>query len=175
MFESRCSLNLGIDREASFSELSSNLIEAVQIAGERQVRSMGLSPVYRLATTCLETQKDVAPRNQDPHEFIEGLTEPIRGCVDDRVPTHRTGEDPRVDWKRCKLAFLETDVRMCAPSSGQHPLGHVHADDIEAMLSQEGRHTTRSAPDVGDTTGRPILDQLDERREQRAVDGLLGR
>jgi hypothetical protein len=43
------------------------------------------------------------------------------------------------------------------------------------MLGQEGRHTTRSAPDVSDTTGGPIPDQLDERREQRAVDGLLGR
>ena len=64
---------------------------------------------------------------------------------------------------------------MGVPSSGQHPLGHVHADDIEAMLSQEGRHPSRSASDVSDTTGGPVLDQLDERREQRSVDGPLRR
>jgi hypothetical protein len=160
-----------MSRCATGFELSSNLLEAVPGASEWQVRSMCLSPVYRLATSSLETQKDAASRNQDSGEFIECLTEPIRGCVDDRVPIHRTGEDPCVEWKCCKLAFLETEVRMCVPSRGQHSLRHVHADDIEAMLSQEGRHSTRSASDVSDTTGRPILDQLDERCEQRAADG----
>ena len=51
---------------------------------------------------------------------------------------------------------------MCAPSSGEHSLGHVHAHDVQAVLGEKGRHAARSATYVCDWTCRTIFDQLDK-------------
>ena len=125
--------------------------------------------MHRL-TLRLKSKKQVTPRYQDPHQLAECLGEPIRRCVDDRVPAHSTCEHSRVDRKCIELTFFELDVRMRGPSDREHRLGHVHADDIEATFRHESRYSAWPTPDIGDTIDGVSLDQLDEGHEQRPVD-----
>jgi len=63
---------------------------------------------------------------------------------------------------------------MCSSSNGEHLLGHVDPDNGEAMSGQESGHAAWPTSDVGDLTTWPSFEQLDERCEQRPIDGVLG-
>ena len=172
MLQFRCPENRGVNPETCVIQIAGNLLHTVPVADEWQVCTVRISSVYRL-TLRLKRKEYVTPRCQDPRQFAECLGEPIRRCVDDRVPAHGTSERSRFDRKGIELTLFELDVRMCGPSDSEHRLGHVHADDVEAMFGQKGRHSAWSAPNIGNSTIGSSLDQLDEGHEQRLVDGTF--
>jgi hypothetical protein len=129
--------------------------------------------MYWVTTAYLEPEEGTASRTQDAKQFIEGLSEPVRWCVDDGVPAHDTGEGIRLDRKRCELAILETDVRMCVASNGEHPFRYVNANDVKTPLCHEGSHASRPATNVGDGTRGTAVDELAEGQQERPVDDPL--
>lgn len=136
---------------------------------------MSVGPVHRLTTACLEGQQQVPPGAEHPHELGEGVTETLGGRVDDRVPTHDTGERSLVDGKVVEAPFLELDTGMGDPRGREHRRRHIQPYDVEAMRRKKSRHAARSASDVGDTLDRSGCHEVDERREQRVVDRRLRR
>ena len=64
---------------------------------------------------------------------------------------------------------------MCGPSDGEHRLGNIHPNDVEALFRHEGCHSSRTAADVGYLTDASCCDQLCKGNEQRPVDGSFCR
>ncbi len=170
MLQFGCPENRGVDLETSVLQTTDNILHTVSVAGERQVGAESIFSAYWL-TLRLKRKEQIAPRHQDPRQLVKRLAEPIRRCIDDRVPADSTSEPFRFDGKCIKSALLELNVRMCGASDAEHCLGHVHADDVETMIRHECRHSAWSAADISNPTDGLSLDQLNEVHEQRPVTG----
>jgi hypothetical protein len=119
----------------------------------------------------LKRKELIAPRHQDPRQFPKHIIQPIRRCIDDRVPANGAGERSRINGKCVELALYEVDVRVCGASGSKHRLGHVHADHVETVIRHEGRYSARSAANIGNAGEGLLSDQLDEGYEERPVKG----
>ena len=122
----------------------------------------------------LKRKECVPSRHQDPLQFTECVSKSIWRRVNDRVPEHSTREHSRFDRKCIELTLFERDVGMCVPSDGEHRLGHVHSDDLEAVLLHQSGHSAWPAPNVGHTNDGLPLDQLDEGHQERTVNRAFG-
>jgi hypothetical protein len=94
--------------------------------------------------------------------------------VDDRIPTDSADEGSVLKRERGETSLLEADVGVRPPGDGQHRARQVDTNDVEPVSCQPRRHASRPAPDVRDETRREPH-ELDERCEERPIDGALER
>ena len=151
-----------------------DIADAVPVAGERQAGAEGIFPVEWLAFG-LERKQQMSSRDHDPRQLLERLDSRCRGVWMIEYQQTAPASSPDPDGKCIEFTPDEFDVGMCGTCNGEHRRGDVHADDVEAMIGQEGRHATWSATDIGNPPDGLFLDQVDERPEQRPVDGVLCR
>ena len=114
-----------------------------------EASSVNVGAEYWLTTTCLESQQQVSPGPEYPCEFDEGVSEILRRRVDDRVPTHDTGERRLRDREVIQLPLLEVDVGMGDPCGSEHRGRRIQPDDFDVMSHEKGGHTAGSATDIG--------------------------
>lgn len=149
--------------------------EVMVVAGERELRPMGVGAEHGVTASGLEGQHQKPIAVDYPPQLGEGVVEAIRRRVDDRVPAHDTVDGSVPEGEFVQATLLELDRRMGPASRFEHRPGHVETDDVEPMGRKEGGHPARSASDISNPATPARGDQFDERGEQRSLDRSLRR
>lgn len=137
-----------IDLEARCSQAVRQVIGVVPMVDQCSFGASSSGPFNSFTVANLKGEQQGCRRSQDPPELDPDRAELVRRGVDDRVPTHRSGEVLVVDWQSGQGADFELDVWMSRLCGGDHSRSDVEASDLDRPSREVRRRTTRPAADV---------------------------